>query len=201
MRTLNEKDIHNNPIKQFQIWFDEAMVSKCLETNAMTLATCTPDGMPSARIVLLKDISDKGFTFFTNYQSKKGKQIAQNPFGALVFFWPELERQVRIEGTIEKTPRHESDLYFSSRPKLSKLSACISPQSEVIGSRLEIEESLKKMESEVFEHNLKRPDFWGGFILKPSLIEFWQGRPGRLHDRIQYIRSDNRSWCVQRLAP
>jgi len=201
LQTLHEKDVHADPIKQFEIWWHQATESGIDEANAMTLATCTLFGKPSARIVLLKGISDNGFVFFSNYNSHKGKQIHDNPFASLVFFWKELERQVRIEGEIKKISESESDDYFSSRPLESRIGAWISPQSEVIKSREVLEQNVADYTSRFESQNIPRPPHWGGYIVNPNLIEFWQGRPGRLHDRLQYTINEKASWKIERLAP
>lgn len=198
---LSEETIDINPIKQFDTWFNEAIAAKVLEPNAMTLSTATPDGRPSARIVLLKGFDNSGFMFYTNYLSRKGKEIAKNPLGALTFFWGDLERQVRIEGTIEKISREKSDQYFHSRPKKSQLGALASPQSQEITGRESLEEKMAQLEAEYADIEVPKPSFWGGYVLKPRLIEFWQGRRSRLHDRILYKKIDNNNWKKVRLAP
>lgn len=199
--TLSEKDVAASPIKQFNKWFNEALDAKIAEPNAMTLATATPDGRPSARIVLLKGFDDSGFAFYTNYLSRKGKELAKNPNAAVVFHWIELERQVRIEGTIEKLSKEQSDQYFHSRPKLSQIGALASPQSQEIADRAELENKMGELEAEYADKEVPKPSYWGGYILKPRLIEFWQGRRSRLHDRIVYKKVDNKSWKKVRLAP
>jgi pyridoxamine-phosphate oxidase len=199
--TLSEISINVNPIKQFDIWFNEAVAAEIPEPNAMTLATATPDGRPSARIVLLKGFDMNGFAFYTNYLSRKGKELTKNPNAAIVFFWGELERQVRIEGTIEKLSKEQSEKYFQSRPKLSQIGALASPQSQEIPNREQLEAKMSQLEAEYGDNEIPKPSFWGGYILKPRLIEFWQGRPSRLHDRIAYKKIDNKNWKKVRLAP
>ncbi|TSJ39541.1 pyridoxamine 5'-phosphate oxidase [Mucilaginibacter corticis] len=199
--TLSEKSINVNPIKQFDIWFNEAVAAEIHEPNAMTLATATADGRPSARIVLLKGFDANGFAFYTNYLSRKGKELTKNPNAAIVFFWGELERQVRIEGTIEKLSKEQSEQYFHSRPKLSQIGALASPQSQEIAGRDELEAKMSQLEGEYADKEVPKPSYWGGYILKPRLIEFWQGRRSRLHDRIVFKKIDNKSWKKVRLAP
>lgn len=201
LQSLSEQDVDANPIKQFEKWFQQALASGIEEPNAMTFATSTTDGKPSARTVLLKGIKENGFVFFTNYESKKGKQINDNPFACLVFFWKELERQVRIEGEIKKITDEESDEYFASRPLESRIGAWSSPQSKVIESREVLEKNVAYFTNKYQSQNIPRPPHWGGYILVPSLIEFWQGGPGRLHDRLQYSIDKINSWIIQRLAP
>ncbi|HEY0245032.1 MAG TPA: pyridoxamine 5'-phosphate oxidase [Mucilaginibacter sp.] len=199
--SLSEDSINSSPIKQFDIWFNEALEAKLHEPNAMTLATATHDGRPSARIVLLKGFDNSGFMFYTNYLSRKGKEITKNPLGAITFFWGELERQVRIEGTIEKLSKEQSDRYFKSRPKMSQLGALVSPQSQEIANREVLETKMSQLEAEYEDKDIPKPSFWGGYVLKPRMIEFWQGRSSRLHDRILYKKIDNSNWKKVRLAP
>jgi pyridoxamine 5'-phosphate oxidase len=200
LRSLNESDVSADPIAQFTNWWDEAVNSKIDEVNAMTLATVNNEGRPSARIVLLKGFDEKGFVFFTNYQSKKGKELEDNPHAALVFFWKELERQVRIEGGIEKISEADSDAYYQSRPAGSRIGAWASPQSEVVDGRETLENNFKALEKKFENASIPRPGHWGGYILRPSMIEFWQGRSSRLHDRIQYSLKE-KGWVIERLAP
>lgn len=197
---LNEDDVQSDPLKQFEQWLNEAVESNVNEPTAMTLATSTFEGKPSARVVLLKGVSPEGFSFFTNYDSKKGKQIRQNPYGALVFFWPELERQVRIEGKVAKLTDKQSDEYFKTRPEGSKIGAWASPQSQVIPNRKYLENLKSDFHEEFSKRTIKRPPNWGGYVLAPTCIEFWQGRADRLHDRIQYTLT-NGVWTIERLAP
>jgi pyridoxamine-phosphate oxidase len=199
--TLSENSTKGDPIKQFEQWFNEALEAKLHEPNAMTLSTATINGKPSARIVLLKGFHTGGFIFFTNYLSRKGKEIAKNPHGALTFFWGGLERQVRIEGTIEKVSKEESEKYFHSRPKGSQVGAVVSPQSQEIESRELLEQKWNELEAEYTDKEVPKPSYWGGYILNPQLVEFWQGRPSRMHDRILYKKTDKKTWKKVRLAP
>ena len=198
---LSEMDVHPNPFEQFKTWFDQAVAAQLPEPNAMTIATVTSDGKPSARIVLLKDYDERGFVFYTNYKSHKGQQLVENPWGAIAFLWAELERQVRIEGCVEKVSPAESDAYFHSRPIGSQLGAWASNQSQVIESREVLEQQLQKLKEEYDNKEVPRPPHWGGFRVIPNEIEFWQGRPSRLHDRLLYQRSEDGSWKIQRLSP
>ena len=195
--TLEINAMHDDPIQQFRSWFDQYVGLKGEEANIMFLATASQDGMPSNRTVLLKEVTGSGFVFYTNYASRKGKELEQNPRAALVFYWGEMERQVRVEGDIEKISEEESERYFNSRPEGSRYSAMASPQSEKIESRAELEERVKELE-EIGE--TKKPETWGGYLVKPTRIEFWQGRANRLHDRIVY-ESEDGAWKKFRLAP
>ena len=201
MQTLNEIDIDNNAINQFGNWWNDAINSEIDEVNAMTIATATNEGKPSARIVLLKGFDERGFVFFSNYDSHKGKELLNNPQACVVFFWKELERQIRIEGMIEKISSEESDVYFLSRPVSSQIGAWSSPQSTVILNRKVLEDNVTKYSQQFSTEQLVRPDNWGGYRLKPTLIEFWQGRSSRLHDRLQYTLQDETTWRIERLAP
>ncbi|MCB0615216.1 MAG: pyridoxamine 5'-phosphate oxidase [Lewinellaceae bacterium] len=200
--TLGAGDVKESPILQFSAWFEEAVAAQLPEPNAMTLATSTLDGAPSARIVLLKGVDEQGFVFYTNYESRKGKVLSQNPRAALVFLWHELQRQVRVEGGVERVSMEESEAYFQSRPKGSQIGAWVSPQSQLIASREDLEEKAAALERQYARAEyLPLPPNWGGFRLRPTLIEFWQGRSNRLHDRIQYSLQANDKWKIERLAP
>lgn len=198
-QSLNEEDCSKNPLEQFQQWMSAAIHAKVNEPTAMNLATIGEDNRPNSRIVLLKEITAEGLVFFSNYHSRKGRSLAHHPFGALTFFWPELERQVRIEGKIEQLNSTDSDEYFRSRPYTSKIGAWASQQSEVIPSKAELMKRATKFAAK-YLLNVPRPPHWGGYLLTPDRFEFWQGRPSRLHDRIQYTLQNNQ-WIKQRLAP
>ena len=198
--TLDESDVDNNPITQFKSWFDHAVSAKIYEPNVMTLATADKAGKPDARIVLLKGVDEDGFRFYTNYLSQKGKELKRNPQACLVFFWPELERQVRIEGTVEKLDKEASEQYFYSRPKDSQIGAIASPQSQIIPNRAFLEEKVAEITLKNEGKTIAKPAHWGGYIVKPTRIEFWQGRSNRLHDRINYEWIKN-EWVKSRLAP
>ena len=196
---LSETDVPGNPLPLFKLWFDQAVRAECPEPNSMTLATADKAGNPSARIVLLKGADQNGFTFFTNYESQKGKDLAARPQAALLFHWHELERQVRIQGLVERVSSAESDEYFHSRPSASRIGAWASPQSSAIPNREFLEEAEKRFNAELGDTQ-PRPEHWGGYRLHPTEIEFWQGRPSRLHDRIHY-KLEGSIWHVNRLAP
>jgi len=200
--TLEINEVASNPITQFDTWFHIAMAQQIKEPNAMVLATINEEGKPAARVVLLKGYDQRGFTFFTNYQSQKGKDLLKNPYGALVFNWLELEKQIRIEGSVEKLSFEESTAYFQSRPKSSQIGAWASPQSTIISDRSILEERVEQLHHQYAEVSvLPRPEYWGGYLLKPTLIEFWQGRTSRLHDRIRYTLQSDDAWKIERLAP
>jgi len=198
--SLDERSVDPDPIRQFQFWFRQALDAQLPEPNAMTLATVDGEGRPSARIVLIKGVDEQGFVFYTNYESRKGLELATNPHASLLFYWIELERQVRIEGVVEKTSAGESDAYFASRPLGSRIGAWASEQSREIADRAELEASEKAF-TERFGENPPRPPHWGGYRLVPERIEFWQGRPSRLHDRILYTREADGHWRISRLSP
>lgn len=200
-KQLSAEEALAHPMDQFRVWFDEALQSESLEANAMALATADAEGRPAARIVLLKGFDESGFVFFTNYESRKGRELEQNARVSLLFFWAELERQVRIEGVAEKVSRDYSQEYFQSRPKDSQIGAWASPQSRVIESRDVLEEKVREL-TESFKHEeaLPLPDHWGGYLVRPYEIEFWQGRLSRLHDRIRYRHAEG-AWMIERLAP
>ncbi len=196
---LAEADAHADPLRQFERWFKDALAADLLLANVMTLATVSPEGAPDARVVLLKGVEGGGFVFYTNYQSRKGKQLAATPQACLVFFWAPLERQVRIEGRVEQVLEKESDAYFASRPAGARLSACASAQSEVVSGRSFLESEVKKIKT-LHGENPPRPAHWGGYRVVPGRIEFWQGRENRLHDRLLYTRVGD-AWRIERLAP
>lgn len=199
--TLDEKHVDPNPIDLFQRWFSDALASGSRLPDAMTLATATKDGKPSARMVLLKQIDDRGFVFYTNYNSNKAREFDENPRAALVLYWTQLDRQVRVEGRVERISAVESDEYFRTRPRESQLGALASPQSEVIESREVLEQRYAKLDEFYRDQPLERPPHWGGYRLKPERIEFWQNRASRLHDRILYERQPDGTWTISRLAP
>lgn len=199
--SLGEEQVGDDPVAFFRKWFQEAEAAGVSEVNAMTLATVDASSRPSARIVLLKGLEDDSFVFFTNYDSSKGEQMAAQPDVALLFFWKELERQVRVEGRVEKIPAADSETYFHSRPKGSQISALASPQSQVIAGREILEDKVKQLEQQYASGEVPRPEHWGGYRVIPTRIEFWQGRHNRLHDRIVFTGSRNNGWTRQRLAP
>jgi pyridoxamine 5'-phosphate oxidase len=199
---LDESRVAPDPIRQFAAWYDEAVAAGILEPEAMTLSTATPDGRPSARIVLLRGFDTRGFCFFTNYESRKGRELEANPHAALTFHWAALERQVRIEGRVERTTAAESDAYFTSRPSTSRIGAWSSPQSAVIADRAALEQLFERFRAEHPDDTaIPRPDHWGGYRLVAERIEFWQGRPSRLHDRLRFTRESANAWLLERLAP
>jgi len=198
---LDEAHVSPDPVVEFDRWFSQAREAKVLEPNAMTLATATRDGAPSARIVLLKGYDERGFVFFTDYRSRKGIELEQNPQASLVFFWPELERQVRITGTVERTSAQESEEYFRTRPRGSRLGAWVSHQSRVIPSRAQLESGLRQVKERFPTDEVPLPPYWGGYRLRPQEVEFWQGREDRLHDRIRYLRKKGGGWQLERLSP
>ncbi|MGD2184161.1 pyridoxamine 5'-phosphate oxidase [Lusitaniella coriacea] len=198
---LSKAETRADPIEQFEIWFEAALNAQVNEPNAMAIATATTEGKPSVRMVLLKDFNEKGFVFYTNYESHKAQQLIENPWASLVFWWNELERQVRIEGKVERVSDRESDDYFRSRPRASQLGAWVSHQSQVIENRAVLEERLQHLEEEYRDRAIPRPPFWGGFRVVPSQVEFWQGRPSRLHDRLCYHRTQKGEWRQERLSP
>jgi pyridoxamine 5'-phosphate oxidase len=200
LASLDEQDVSPDPLEQFEHWWKEAITSEVDEANAMTLATSTPDGYPSARIVLLKSFDKDGFVFFTNYESRKGQEMAANPQVSLLFFWRELERQIRIDGVVSKVSPAMSDEYYNSRPPGSRLSAIVSPQSRVVPHRSFLEEQVKILAEQYVLAEPERPEYWGGYVVKPVKIEFWQGRSSRLHDRLLYTQEGG-NWRIDRLAP
>jgi pyridoxamine 5'-phosphate oxidase len=197
---LEESSVAPDPIVEFARWFEEALKAEVQEPNAMTLATATADGAPSARIVLLKGFDERGFVFFTDYRSRKAGELKENARAALVFYWPELERQIRITGSTAETDREESEAYFRSRPRGSRIGAWVSHQSQVVGSRAELEQRIQEVERRYPGDDIPLPPYWGGFRLRPESLEFWQGRTNRLHDRIRYLRVGT-AWRIERLSP
>ena len=199
--SLREGDVAADPVTQFLAWFDDARSAQLRELNAMTLATATPDGVPSARIVLLKGVDERGFVFYTDYRSRKGSELAANPRAALVFHWMELERQVRVSGDVEQVSRAESERYFASRPFGSRIGAWTSHQSQVIAGREDLERRESELAARFADGDVPLPTHWGGYRVLPSDVEFWQGRPSRLHDRLRYVRSGEGGWRIERLSP
>jgi len=198
---LRRADLDPNPIVQFQKWFEQALTSQLLEPSAMTLATADKAGQPSARIVLLKAVDERGFVFFTNYESRKGRELAENPRASLAIYWAELERQVCIAGGVTKVSRAESEKYFAMRPRGSQFGAHVSKQSSVVPDRAFLETRLREVEKHFADRPVEAPPYWGGYVLNPATIEFWQGRPNRLHDRFQYSKQADGSWRIERLSP
>jgi pyridoxamine 5'-phosphate oxidase len=201
MAGLLEKDLAKNPFRQFEKWFQEAEAAKVLEPNAMTLATCGRDGRPAARVVLLKACDGRGFVFYTNYESRKGRELDANPHATLLFAWLPMERQITVEGTVTRVTREESEAYFHSRPRQSQLGAWASPQSTAVAGRAVLEESYRVVEKKYEGREVPLPPNWGGFRLVPEIVEFWQGRRSRLHDRLRYRREAGGDWVIERLAP
>ena len=199
--SIDEKTVDRDPLQLFKRWLEEARIAGINLAEAMTLATATPEGKPSARLVLLKQADEHGFVFFTNYNSVKARELDSNPQAALVFYWPLLERQVRVEGRVERTSAAESDAYFKTRPRESQIGALASPQSEVISSRAALQQKADELEKHYENREVERPENWGGYRLQAERIEFWKGRPGRLHDRISYGRQPDGAWSMERLAP
>ena len=198
---LSETSIDKNPLVQFQKWFDEAVTEKIPEPNAFILATSMIDFKPSARVMLLKGVENDSFVFFTNYESRKGKELTWNPYAAMVFLWLPLQRQVRIEGRVEKISMEESEKYFQSRPRESQLGTLASQQSTVIENRNMLEAKYAELEKKYEGKEIPKPDFWGGFKVIPAIVEFWQGRPSRMHDRIRYMHTGENNWLIERLSP
>ena len=198
---LDELAVDRNPVQLFRRWLDDAIAAGLKLPEAMTLATATSDGRPSARVVLLKHVDDRGFVFYTNYRSAKAKDLDNNPQAALVFYWSQFDRQVRIEGTVQRTSAEESQAYFKTRPRESQIGALASPQSEAIESRAVLETRVAELEELYSDRDIECPEHWGGYRVKPSRIEFWKGRLGRLHDRIIYERGSDNEWKISRLAP
>lgn len=198
---LTEAGADPDPVKQFGLWFDETLAADLHEPNAMILATATPGGRPSARVVLLKGFDERGFVFYTNYEGRKGREIEANPYCALVFYWGELERQVRVEGLATRVPEEESDAYYESRPRGSRIGAWASEQSRPVESREVLEERVRGLEAEYEGRDVPRPPFWGGYRVEPEVVEFWQGRENRMHDRLVYRRGGDGAWQRERLQP
>lgn len=200
LKTLDEKEVNKDPFKQFEKWFSEALSLMVKDANAMTLATVGNDKKPHARVVLLKEVTGEGFVFYTNYNSDKGREMQENPNAAICFYWPELERQVRIEGVVKKINRSQSEKYFRSRPYKSQIGALASDQSQEVKNRQELEARFAQLSKKYGKAEVPMPEWWGGYVLKPDSIEFWQGRESRLHDRVKYIANGN-SWQIKRLSP
>lgn len=200
-RRLLESDVHRDPLKQFGMWYEELVASQPLEPGAAALATTNKEGRPSVRMVLLRGFDASGFVFYTNYESQKGRELAENPRGALLFYWPELDRQVRVEGAVEQTSEAESDAYFVGRPTGHRVSAWASPQSRVIADRADLERRVSQTAKRFEGLEISRPPHWGGYRVVPDTMEFWQGGPERLHDRLRYRRRADGTWLLERLAP
>lgn len=198
---LRRSDLDLDPTRQFRKWLQQALDAGVIEANTMTLATVSKSGQPSARTVLLKSVDERGFTFFTNCQSRKARELAENSAAGLVFYWKELERQVCVTGTAARVSREESEAYFKTRPRGNRLGAWASDQSQVIGSRDVLEERLRQLEKQYPDDNIPLPSYWGGYVVSPKQIEFWQGRPNRLHDRFRYLKAADGRWVIERLAP
>jgi len=197
---LDEKDVKSDPMEQFEDWFEAAVENNLVDANAMTLGTANKDGQPSSRIVLLKGFDERGFIFYTNYNSRKSNELDENPFAALCFYWKEFDRQIRIRGEVDRLPREESADYFKSRPRDSQIGAWASHQSDYAENREELEQRFKTLEEKYEGDDVPLPDFWGGYVLDPVCYEFWQGRPSRMHDRIVYEKN-NGNWEIKRLYP
>ncbi|MDZ7771950.1 MAG: pyridoxamine 5'-phosphate oxidase [Balneolaceae bacterium] len=197
---LDDRSVFEDPVEQFQTWFEQALEAEPMDPNAMTLSTATPDGRPSSRVVLLKGFDPEGFRFYTNYRSRKGRELEKNPRAALCIYWPAMSRQVRIEGEVEKLGRAESREYFRQRPRPSRIAAWASEQSRRVESREELEMRFRDYEKQFEGGEVPLPEFWGGYLLRPDVIEFWQGREERMHDRLVY-RREGESWDIRRLAP
>lgn len=198
---LSKKSVNQDPIEQFNLWLNEALQANCLEPTAMTVSTVSENYTPSARVVLLKGVEDRQFVFYTNYNSRKGIDLSHNPNISALFFWSELERQINIEGTVQKCTPEQSNAYFNTRPWKSRIGAIISPQSKPIESRNVIKKAFVLEAAKHITDSVPRPDYWGGYMINPNRIEFWQGRPNRLHDRVLFIKNDDLSWEISRLAP
>ena len=198
---LRRASLDPDPMAQFKQWFQQAVDADVPEPSAMTLSTVDRDGQPSSRVVLLKGLDERGFSFYTNYESRKARELAANPRGSLLFLWKELERQVAIRGRVSKLSAEESDAYFKLRPRGSRLGAWASHQSQVIANRDALDERLRQLEQKYPGENIPRPPHWGGYVLAPAEFEFWQGRPNRLHDRFRYVRPDAGPWLIERLSP